>query len=78
MKIIKKKLVVKWFVLFTPIGIANHLAPIYMLEVVPVNLRDASSIIYHLSIEAGILCSSIVGLNAILGELIRIVIYLKN
>lgn len=48
-------------------GLGNCLAPMFLTEIAPINLRGAIGTINQLSVTLGILVSSVFGLPSILG-----------
>ncbi|ESN97614.1 hypothetical protein HELRODRAFT_185909 [Helobdella robusta] len=48
-------------------GAATQLGPMYMLEIVPINLKGAMGVTYQLFVSIGLAMSSILGLSSLLG-----------
>lgn len=55
---------------FLPVGFATQLAPMYLLEITPYNLKGAFGTLNQLFITLGIFMSSVFGLREILGQYI--------
>ena len=49
-------------------GIGNCIAPLYLSEIAPYNMRGAFGTLHQLSITFGIFLSSVFGLRQLLGE----------